>query len=250
MAPWALELELTNKLRKNFPEEETLTITQALLSLARDYAVRRELPGIDHHAERLIEAVEVEDPPSAESALIRLYLALHGAGSGYTPIERERLNGKKGYSCISGGLSPLFRAGPHIGTESTVVDLGAGNGLQGLLLQRLYPHKKTLQIEISSEMIRIGRIFQKALGINHDRVAWVNEDIVNVAFESVDFAYIYRPSRPSGSGRDLYRTIALKLSAVPKPLVVFSVADCLSEFLDERFSIFYADGHLTCFRKE
>jgi SAM-dependent methyltransferase len=236
--------------RGSFLEGETMTIARALLSLADNSTVQRELPGIGDHAARLVEAVKGKDPVSAESAMIRLYLTLHGAGSGYTPVERERLNGKKGYSCISGGLSPLVKARLHIRTESTVADLGAGNGLQGLLLQRLYPHKKTLQIEISSEMIRVGRIFQNALGISDDRVSWVNDDIVNVALESVDFVYIYRPSRPSGSGRDLYRAIALKLAAVPKPLVVFSIADCLSEFLDERFSILCTDGHLTCFRKE
>jgi hypothetical protein len=243
-------LELPNKHCKNLPEEEIFAIAQALLSLADNSAVQRELPHIDQHALRLIESMEREDPASAESAMIRLYLILHGAGSVYTPAERERLDRRKGYSCISGGISPLVKAGPYISTECTVADLGAGNGLQGLLLQHLYPHKRTLQVEISSEMIRIGRIFQTALGISDDRVAWINDDIANVALESVDFVYIYRPSRPSESGRDLYRAIALKLAAVQKPLVVFSVADCLSEVFDERFSLFYADGHLSCFRKE
>ncbi len=230
-------------------DEATLIIAQALLTLAGDEAVKREIPGIGRHAERLVEAME-RGGSSSEPAMIELYLTLHGAGSAYSPSEREILNRRQGYSCISGGLFPLVKAGPYVKMESIVADLGAGNGLQGLLLQHLYPHRKTLQIELSSGMIRMGRLFQNALGIEEDRVTWINRDIADAALESVDFVYVYRPARPSDSGRDLYGTIASKLSAVRKPLVVFSVADCLSEFLDERFSIFYSDGHLTCFSKE
>ena len=243
-------MDLADRHLAGFPERETWKIAQALIALARDEAVQRELPGIGRHAGRLIEAVDRGDSSSVEPAMIELYLTLHGAGSIYSPSERELLDRKRGYSCISGGLFPLVKAGPYIRTGSVVADLGAGNGLQGLLLQHLYPHKKTIQIELSSGMVRMGRILQNALGISGDRVKWINEDIADVALESVDFVYIYRPARPSDSGSDLYRTIALKLASVRKPLVVFSVADCLSEFLDEGFSVFYSDGHLTCFSKE
>jgi hypothetical protein len=112
------------------------------------------------------------------------------------------------------------------------------------------PTPKTLQIELSSEMIRVGWIFQQALGISDDRVEWVNDDIANVSIEDVDFVYIYRPARPLGSGRELYQAITCKLAEVRKPLIVFSVADCFAKFLDKRFSIFYTDGHLMCFFKE
>jgi hypothetical protein len=33
-------------------------------------------------------------------------------------------------------------------------------------------------------------------------------------------------------------------------VVVFSIADCLKEFLRPDIEIFYDDGHLTCFRSE
>ncbi len=226
-----------------------MMISQALLTIAGDGAVKREIPGIDCYAERMVGAMEQGDP-SFEPAMMGLYLKLHGAGSVYSPSERGILNRRQGYSCISGGLDPLIKAGPYVKTESVVADLGAANGLQGLLLQHLYPHRRTLQIELSSGMIRMGRLFQNALGINDDRVTWINKDIADATLESVDFVYVFRPARPSDSGRDLYRTIASKLATVRKPLVVFSVADCLSEFLDEYFSIFYSDGHLTCFSKE
>lgn len=245
------DVDMTSNLWENiFPGKEMTKVAQALLELAGDDAVRLELPDIGQYVAHLMESLEMKDPSAAEAAVIMLYLALHGAGSAYSSPERERLRLKGGYSCISGGLSPLMMAGKFIVPGSVVADLGAGNGLQGLLLQRLYPHRRTMQIELSSEMIRIGRIFQKALRIGDDRMEWINDDIADVSLEPVDFIYLYRPARPSGSGNDLYRTIALKLAASQKPLVIFSVADCLSGFLDKRFSVFYTDGHLTCYSKE
>ncbi len=233
-----------------FPEKEMVPIVQALLDIARNHEVRSELPAIDRNVNDFMEAAETGDVLDLESAAIKLYLLLHGAGSAYSSSERQILALKGGYSCISGGLSPLILARKFISPASVVADLGAGNGLQGLLLQRLYPHKKTLQIEISSEMIRVGRIFQSALGIGDDRMEWINNDIADVSLESADFIYIYRPARPSDRGSELYRAIALKLAASRKPVVIFSVADCLPGFLDESFTVYYTDGHLTCFSKQ
>ena len=225
-------------------------ISRAIFKLATNDFVRSELPNLDQYVKSFMAAMEKDDPSALEYALNRLYIQLHIAGSKYSPSERKLLSIRNGYSCYPGGLSPLIMAEPFIKSESIVVDLGAGNGLQGLLLQRVYPHQKTLQIELSSEMIRVGRIFQQALGISDDRVEWINDDIANISIEDVDFVYIYRPARPFGSGRELYQAIARKLAQVRKPLIVFSVADCLAKFLDKRFSIFYTDGHLTCFFKE
>ncbi|MEW6586643.1 MAG: class I SAM-dependent methyltransferase [Nitrospirota bacterium] len=232
------------------PEKHAADIAEALLQLASDSAVRSELPGLNPYAERLSAAIEKGDPQSVEQYLVGLYAQLHSAGSNYSPSEKEILRKRNGYLSYPGGLSPIVCAERFIRPESIVADLGAGNGLQGLLLQRFYPHRKTLQIEISAEMIRIGRIFQRALGIDADRVEWIHDDIVNVSIEDVDFVYIYRPARPHGGGGETYRTIAQKLAEMRKPVVVFSVADCLAGFLDKRFSVFYTDGHLTCFRKE
>ncbi len=233
-----------------FSEEGMVPIVQSLLDLARNDAVRSELPDIDRNVDDFMEVMDAGDTLALETAAIKLYLKLHGAGSSYSSSEREMLALKGGYSCISGGLSPLILARKFIGPSSVVADLGAGNGLQGLLLQRLYPHKRTLQIELSSEMIRVGRIFQRALGISDDRTEWINSDIADVSLEPVDFVYIYRPARPSAVGSEIYQAIALKLAASRKPVVIFSVADCLSRFLDKSFSVHYTDGHLTCFSKE
>jgi hypothetical protein len=238
---------LNNLFKEKFLERQMASIAGALLELATNEAIRSEFPGLDRYARGFIAAMEEDDPETIEYALLNLYIQLHIAGSEYSPSERKLLYSKEGYSCLPGGLSPLIRAEPFIRPESIVADLGAGNGLQGLLLQRLYPHKKTLQIELSSEMIRVGRIFQKALGISDDRIEWINDDIVNIGIEDADFIYIYRPARPSEGGVELYRAMAQKLASVRKHLVIFSVADCLAQFLDKGFSIFYTDGHLTCF---
>jgi hypothetical protein len=129
-------------------------------------------------------------------------------------------------------------------------DLGAGNGLQGLLLQRLYPHARTLQLEISSRMIDIGRGLQSWLGIPEDRVEWRCGDLLEAPLEDVDLLYLYRPVRPDGPGRRFYENLAGRLERAPGQVVVFSIADCLGEFLSDRFERFYGDGHLTCFRKQ
>lgn len=99
-------------------------------------------------------------------------------------------------------------------------------------------------------MIRVGRIFQQALGINADRVEWIHDDIVTVSIETADFIYIYLPAKPLEGGKEVYEAIARKLSTGRRPLVIFSVADCLAKFLNSQFSIFYTDGHLTCFVKK
>ena len=226
------------------------TIAQSLLELATDDAVRSELPDLNQYARSFMAAMEEDDPSALEYALVNLYIQLHSAGSRYSPTERKLLNTRNGFSCHPGGFSPLIRAEPFIRPETIVADLGAGNGLQGLLLQRLYPHQRTLQIELSTEMIRVGRILQQVLRISNDSIEWINDDIANISIEAVDFIYIYLPARPFDGGREIYQAIAHNLAAGHKPLVIFSVADCLAKFLDKRFSIFYTDGHLTCFSKK
>ncbi len=242
--------DIANLPKDKFPEKQMAVIAEALLKLAADAEVRAEMPDIDRQVEDFISAIKKSDSLTIETCLTKLYLRLHSAGSIYSSSESGALRMRNGYSCISSGLSPLIKAGNFINPESVVAELGAGNGLQGLLLQYLYPHKKTLQIELSSEMIRIGRIFQEALGIRKESVEWINDDIINVSLKGADFVYVYRPARPSDSGREIYRAIASKLAAGHKPLIVFSIADCLAEFFNDRFSVFYTDGHLTCFSKK
>ena len=230
--------------------KQTTTIIKSLLKLATDSIVQAEIPDLNCYVKNLSSALRENDPSSLESNLLNLYAQLHGAGSVYSPYERKLLTERKGYSCYPGGLSPLIKAVQFVKPESIVADLGAGNGLQGLLLQCLSPHRKTIQIEISSEMIRIGRIFQQALGISDDRMEWIHDDIINVSIKTADFIYIYLPAKPLEGGKEVYEAIANKLRMMNRPLVVFSVADCLAKFLNGQFSIFYTDGHLTCFVKE
>jgi hypothetical protein len=230
--------------------KQTPIVINSLLKLATNFIVQAEIPNLDCYVKNLSSALRENDPSSLESNLLNLYTQLHGAGSVYSPYERKLLTERKGYSCYPGGLSPLIKAVQFVKPESIVSDLGAGNGLQGLLLQCLSPHRKTIQIEISSEMIRIGRIFQQALGISDDRIEWIHDDIINVSIKTADFIYIYLPAKPLEGGKEVYEAIANKLSMMNRPLVIFSVADCLAKFLNGQFSIFYSDGHLTCFVKE
>ena len=230
--------------------KQTPIVINSLLKLATNFIVQAEIPNLDCYVKNLSSALRENDPSSLESNLLNLYAQLHGAGSVYSPYERKLLTERKGYSCYPGGLSPLIKAVQFVKPESIVADLGAGNGLPGFLLQCLSPHRKTIQIEISSEMIRIGRIFQQALGISDDRIEWIHDDIINVSIETADFIYIYLPAKPLEGGKEVYKAIANKLSMMNRPLVIFSVADCLAKFLNGQFSIFYTDGHLTCFVKE
>ena len=218
--------------------KQTPIVINSLLKLATNFIVQAEIPNLDCYVKNLSSALRENDPSSLESNLLNLYAQLHGAGSVYSPYERKLLTERKGYSCYPGGLSPLIKAVQFVKPESIVADLGAGNGLQGLLLQCLSPHRKTIQIEISSEMIRIGRIFQQALGISDDRIEWIHDDIINVSIKTADFIYIYLPAKPLEGGKEVYEAIANKLRMMNRPLVVFSVADCLAKFLNGQFSIF------------
>lgn len=230
--------------------EQSPAITKSLLGLATNAAVQKEFPELDRYAKNLEDALESGDIALVEISLLSLYTRLHGAGSGYSPREREQLSKRKGYACYPGGLSPLVKAVQFIGPDSVVTDLGAGNGLQGLLLQRICPHRKTIQVEISSQLIRVGRMFQQALGIDADRVEWIHDDIVRVSVEEADFVYLYLPAKPLDGGREVYEAIARTLSMAEKPRVIFSIADCLAGFLGREFSVAYTDGHLTCFVKQ
>jgi len=189
------------------------------------------------------------DGNSLETAFLNLYCHLHGYEVPYTPVERCRLRATGGYLSHCGGISPILKASPWIGPSSVVADFGAGNGLQGLLMQVLYPHRCTVQIEISSRMVEAGKVLQCWLGIEPERVRWVVGDVFDTSPAGFDFIYLYRPVRPVGEGRRFYEEFARQLSAVSRPVTVFSVADCLRPFLTKEFELFYSDGHLTCYRR-
>ena len=184
-----------------------------------------------------------------EERFLELYAHLHMYEAPYTQNERQRVDATGGYWSHAGGLSPILKAGSWIRSQTKSVDLGAGNGLQGLLMQKMYPHSLCCQIEISTAMVFIGRTLQEWLEIPDDRVEWRADDVLETKLGGWDFIYLYRPVRPEGPGRLFYRHLAETLEEEPDEVVVFSIADCLKEFLPNTFDRFYTDGHLTCYRK-
>lgn len=195
-----------------------------------------------------LEAARGEDGERLEERFLELYCHLHMHEAPYTVAERRRVDETGGYWCHAGGLSPVLRAGPCIGRETVSADFGAGNGLQGLLMMLLDPHRRTVQIEISGRMVAIGQRLQRWLGISEDRVRWIVDDVLNVSARGFDFIYLYRPVRPEGEGRRFYERFAAEVAGATRPVTIFSVADCLRDFLPESFVVFATDGHLTCFR--
>jgi len=188
------------------------------------------------------------DGDAIEEAFLELYCHLHLHEAPYSPAERCRMDETGGYWNHAGGISPLLRAGPFIRPDTVSCDLGAGNGLQGLLLQHLTPHARTVQVEISSEAVEIGRHLQDWLELPEDRVEWVVSDVMDFSVEGIDFLYLYRPVRPVGPGRAYYEQLAAELDRCGREIMIFSIADCLSSFLPPRFDVVYSDGHLTCIK--
>ena len=136
-------------------------------------------PGIDDivpsftRFHRELEAARAGgDADTVETALARLYCVVHGSGGAYSPEERRAFDALGGYWCHAGGLEPLHLIAPFIGPETSLVDYGAGNGFQGLLIQHLYPHRLTTLVELGGPMIEQGRRLQALLGIPAERAAW------------------------------------------------------------------------------
>ncbi|MBW2525911.1 MAG: hypothetical protein JRI23_17140 [Deltaproteobacteria bacterium] len=198
--------------------------------------------------QRFVEAAHGDDAERCEERFLELYCHVHGYEAPYTPTERACVNATGGYWCHAGGLSPILKAAPWISSETVSADLGAGNGLQGLLLQKLYPHARTVQIEISSRMVAAGKHLQRWLDVPPERVEWRVDDVRNASVAGLDFIYLYRPLKPVGVGEDFYRRLVTELSRAPRPVVVFSIADCLEDYLPDSFERLYDDGHLRCFR--
>ena len=204
-------------------------------------------PHYAEHKRVFRQAVDAGNAETLEDAFLTLYCHVHGHEAPYTPDERRLLNETGGYWCHAGGISPLLKAGPFINRDTVSADFGAGNGLQCLLLQKLYPHQKTVQIEISSRMVEAGKHLQQWLDIPDERVEWIVADVCDVVPRDMDFIYLYRPVRPDGKGKAFYERFARTLDSEDRRVVVFSIADCLRQFLPPRFEVFYTDGHLTCF---
>ena len=198
--------------------------------------------------DRLGRAVESESAEDVDACFLELYAHVHMNEAPYSVEERRRMDAAGGYWNHAGGLSPILRAGPWIGEQTVSADFGAGNGLQGLLLQALHPHARTVQVEISARMKEVGEALREWLGVPRERVVWVIDDVLNVPATGYDFIYLYRPVRPAGRGRGFYERFAREVESEPRPPVIFSIADCLRGFLSDRYVVFSSDGHLTCFR--
>ncbi len=222
-------------------------IEEAFLKISSDPKILTEFPSLKNVAGEYSKLSDQGYNDATELAFLTLYCEIHRAGSGYTKSERETLDNKHGYFNHPGGLSPLLKAKPYLKEQHISADLGAGNGLQGLLFQYLYPHERTIQIELSGELIRIGKMFQAALEIPQEKIQWINDDILNIDLVDIDFLYLYRPSKPIESGIALYEDLKDKLNNRSKSLTIFSIADCLKDYLNSDYKEFYNDGHLTCF---
>lgn len=207
-------------------------------------------PRFEELRARLRAALETKDELATEEALLTLYCHVHGHEAPLTPAERLRIDETGGYWCHAGGISPILKAVPYLTPDSVSMDLGAGNGLQCLLLWHLSPHARTIQVEISGRMVEAGRVLVPWVGVDPERVEWRIEDVTQTSLEGVDLLYLYRPLRPTGVGLRFYDRLAAELAAVPRPVTVVSVADCLRPLLPESFETVFFNGHITILRRE
>ncbi len=230
--------------------EALARLVELFCALPEPPASPRSYPHFARDQARLVRVARSCDAEDIEEALLTLYAQLHGHELRYTGEERRRMDISGGYWGHAGGLSPLLRAGAHIGPETVSADFGAGNGLQGLLLQRLFPHRLTRQIEISSASVEAGRQLARWLEIPGERLEWIVGDVRDHSPQGLDFIYLYRPLRPEGEGLLFYERFARALDEDPRPVTIFSVADPLRSLLSSEFVRFYCDGQLSCYRRE
>jgi hypothetical protein len=146
--------------REDYPPEERDRLIRLMLlfvELPAPPDPDGDFPKYGEYREKFLACAAGGDGEALEEAFLNLYAHLHMHEAEYTEEERRRMDEAGGYWAHAGGLSPILKAAPwiHPGTVST--DLGAGNGLQGFLFQLLYPHRKTVQIEISSRMVEVGK---------------------------------------------------------------------------------------------
>ncbi len=188
------------------------------------------------------------DWEATEEAFLLLYAHLHGHEAPYTVDERRRVDETGGYWNHAGGISPVIRAAPFVRPDTVSMDLGAGNGLQLMLVQRLHPHATSIQVEMSSTMVEAGRLLAGWLGLDPGRLLWQAMDVMDADIDGVDLIYMYRPVRPTGPGEAFYHRLAHCLSLTDREVVVMSIADCLARFAQAGHEVLFSDGQLTVMR--
>jgi hypothetical protein len=236
--------------RSDWPEPEKPILMRLMMLFAKRSAPPDPFGMFSHYEalkQRFLEAVVTLDSDVTEETFLALYCHVHGYEAPYTRSERAELDRLGGYWCHAGGISPILKAAPFLTPQSVSADLGAGNGLQGLLLQKLFPHRLTIQIELSSAMVAAGKSLARWLDIPRDRVEWQVGDVRDFHPSRVDFLYLYRPMRPNGPGKAFYQALAARLDQISHPVTIFSIADCLAPHLSDAFRVVYTDGHLTGF---
>ena len=167
-------------------------------------------------------------------------------------MEYERPQGRaSGFTICPAGSRRLVIASELIGPRSVVADLGAGNGLQGLLMQHIAPHALTIQVELSGRMIEAGREMERALGVKDGLIRWVHGDLaVTFVEEEADLIYLYRPVKPHGCGNTIYASLAKRICRCRKVRHIISVADCLGRHLaGGPFSSAFSNEYLTVYER-
>jgi hypothetical protein len=230
-----------------FNEKMILEFENVLIKIASFGAVYNICPDSVLLKNQLLYAKKNNDTDKRESLLIELYLALHKAGAGYSRSENKVLENKKGLKWLPGGLMPLVFASFIIKPGDVFIDLGCGNGLQGILLKMVAPHKKTRQIELSKKYLETGNIFVEALGLDKPGFSFENNDIGAVDVSDADFIYMYRPARPMGEGKLFYENLAEKFSRIKKNFYLLSVADCFEPFIKSKYIKIYSNDFLSIF---
>lgn len=235
-----------------FERQRLARLVSLLASKAPNAEMQAVFPRHEALRDRLRAACSEPARSSAaiEDAFLDLYAYLHMHEAPYEPSERARVDASGGYWAHAGGLAPLLQAGRFLRPHSVSADLGAGNGLQCLLMQILDPHTSTVQIEISARMVEIGRVLQQWLEIPDDRVTWRVEDLVTADLSGFDVVYLYRPLRPDNElGETFYRRLAKAVAEHPREVAILSVADALGPFLPPGFALVHDDGQLKCWRR-
>lgn len=227
-------LEKSEKnLRENiFLEKGVTKIEEALLKISKSERVSKAFPLINEKAMELKTAKNVDE---RELAFIELYIALHQAGVGYTEKEEKLLNGRRGLKGLPGGILPVILCSHLMKKDYVFADLGAGNGLQGLLLQYLFPHKQTRQIEFSASHLETGRLYMDALELDKESLSFEQGDILDSKLGDIDLIYMYRPARPMEEGILFYEKLSEKLALKKEPFILVSVADCFEKYIKTDF---------------